>query len=271
MVLSNDVLHFIDSTFSSPTAKELMEILEDESNCERDSLIRLIISPDESMQISIEEMLIDEAVEESYLANVIDLLCAKKLKLQIVFPDGRGRLPLTVPDEGIASFVSQLNMDWNPDARILAMFDRMVHTHLTKQSYPDQRKRADHIRAAVTVRMRNKRIDYSEKKIGLLCTFLEHSDMEDDYFLKSFTFLLDILDGLNDGEDLYNAFLLRKEQYCQCIRKKESFDSLLQKSNVETLALQGNSAPFINQDDLKKRIEFMDRISLAVYGKIVYC
>jgi len=41
-VLSDDIMHYIDSTFSNPSINELEEIIYDEHNCERDPLIELI-------------------------------------------------------------------------------------------------------------------------------------------------------------------------------------------------------------------------------------
>lgn len=40
--LSNDVLHYIDSTFSNPSVKELEALINDASDCEKDSLLELI-------------------------------------------------------------------------------------------------------------------------------------------------------------------------------------------------------------------------------------
>jgi len=53
--LNDDVVHYIDSTFSNPTVEELQTILADDSNCEKDSLMELLFFPDESMQVQLEE------------------------------------------------------------------------------------------------------------------------------------------------------------------------------------------------------------------------
>jgi hypothetical protein len=37
------------------------------------------------------------------------------------------------------------------------------------------------------------------------------------------------------------------------------------------LSLKGMNASFINIDDMQKRMACIDRITLAVYGEIVYC
>lgn len=40
--LSKEVVHYIDSTFSHPSKNQFEEVLTDESDCERDSLLELI-------------------------------------------------------------------------------------------------------------------------------------------------------------------------------------------------------------------------------------
>ena len=57
IVLSDDVVHFIDSTFSNPTINELQAILDDDTNCEGDTLMELLFFPDETIQVRLEEML----------------------------------------------------------------------------------------------------------------------------------------------------------------------------------------------------------------------
>ena len=46
IVLSDDVVHYIDSTFSNPTIGELQAILDDDANCEGDTLMELLFQQD---------------------------------------------------------------------------------------------------------------------------------------------------------------------------------------------------------------------------------
>ena len=55
ILLSDDVVHYIDSTFSNPTSDELQTILDDDTNCEGDTLMELLFFPDESIQVRLEE------------------------------------------------------------------------------------------------------------------------------------------------------------------------------------------------------------------------
>lgn len=271
IAVSDDVLHFIDSTFSHPTVPELNGICEDESNCERDSFINLIISPDEPFQIQIEKMLIDEVFEEQYIVNVTDLLCSRETEAQIVFPDGRGNLKVAIPNEAITSFVSQLNIDWKPDEKVMGTLDRLAEIYLNESNGLNREKQFEYLKTAVTVRMRNKKADHSEKKTNVLCVFLERADTRGPSFFHCFDFLLDMMEGFKDTEDIYEAISQRKQQYCQYITKRKTFDSMLQKNNPEMMALKGVNTSFINMDDMQKKMACIDRITLAVYGEIVYC
>jgi len=270
IVLGHDVLHFIDSTFLNPTIREFGDIFTDELNLERESLIELIFSPDESMQVKLEDSLSDKVFEKNDEKQITGLLCLKSLSTHIIFPSGRGKLKVNVPEEAITSFVSKLNIQWKPAAQIVITLNQITDHHLKKSDDVSQDQRIDHVKVLLMVRMRNKRVDHSGKTIKILCLFLEKADIEDTSFFNCIDYLLDMTDGLTD-DDIYETLSQRKQQYCETIRKKEEFDTLLKKSNLETLSLQGINAPFINIDDMQKRIAIIDTITLAVYGKIIYC
>jgi len=271
IVLGHDVLHFIDSTFLNPTIREFGDIFTDELNLERESLIELIFSPDESMQVKLENSLTDKVFEKNDEKQITGLLCSKSLSTYIIFPNGRGKLKVNVPEEAIISFVSKLNIQWKPVAQIVKTLNKITDHHLKKLDDVSQDQRIDDIKALLMVRMRNKRVDHSEKITKILCLFMEKADIEDTSFFNCIDYLLDTMDGLMDDDDAYEALSQRKQQYRETIRKREEFDTLLKKSNPETLSLQGINATFINIDDMQKRIAIIDTITLAVYGKIVYC
>ena len=54
-----DVRHFIESTFGSLSLEALGAFLQDESDCERDTLLDLLFFPDEPFQMQIEDLLAD--------------------------------------------------------------------------------------------------------------------------------------------------------------------------------------------------------------------
>ncbi|MBW2706717.1 MAG: hypothetical protein JRD84_10465, partial [Deltaproteobacteria bacterium] len=90
--LNEDVVHYIDSTFSNPTIEELQTILGDDANCEKDSLMDLLFFPDESMQIQLEETLERYRPENEDRNNILTSLCRDPLQVTFHFEDDRGRL-----------------------------------------------------------------------------------------------------------------------------------------------------------------------------------
>ena len=62
--------------------------------------------------------------------------------------------------------------------------------------------------------------------------------------------------------------MYKKNIYKQNLQKAVNYEEQLKKSNMETLILQGVRIPFVSKEDALKKIQIIDRISLAVFGKI---
>ena len=117
--LSSKVLHFIDSTFYFPSIKNLKEIIQDPSNCERDTLVELIFFPDESIQIRLEELLESEHYQKDDEEKVCNLLLSQKLETAISFPDDRDSTELIMPNSAVNPFISRLNISKKIDKRLI--------------------------------------------------------------------------------------------------------------------------------------------------------
>ncbi len=57
IMIDDEVMHYIDSTFSDPSIEEFERILSDPSNCETETVFELIFYPDIQMQEKIEPIL----------------------------------------------------------------------------------------------------------------------------------------------------------------------------------------------------------------------
>jgi hypothetical protein len=58
-----------------------------------------------------------------------------------------------------------------------------------------------------------------------------------------------------------------KKIYFQGLQKVAKLDQQLAKHNVETLLLSGTRVAYMNKIEARKKIQIIDRISLAVFGK----
>jgi len=294
LALTPDAQHYIDSTFSNPSVRELEEILGDESNCERDSLLELIFFPDQTLQVQLEDLLESHDFGREDEEKLTRALTAKRLQTTLLFPAGRGSLPLAVPEWVIGHFISRLNISKKPDPALVDAIRRYV-----PQPYQTLCK----------VKLRNTRFIFTPNKISFLSLFLKkitaepqqraHSPsrrsgtagLASEYknqikspygrrfpaaccrvlqfriVLSAYDFLLSFFEELEDDADLYRALIQKKRFYFQNLQKAERFSAQLNSSNMETLLLQGVRMPYINTAEARRRIGLIDRICYAVFGR----
>jgi len=251
-VLNDDIMHYIDSTFSNPSINELEEIIYDEHNCERDPLIELIFFPDELVQIKLEEFLESKDFKKKDEEKVINYILNKKLVTTIHFPENKGSIKFIVPELSALQFVSRLNISRKLNKRLLKAINKFV---------PDKR------RTTVKVKLRNAMTVLSENKIKFLCSFFEKLKVEEDYFFKCMDFVPDFFDGIKDDKNILQSLLDKKELYFQDLQKAVKFEELLNKNNMETLISRGVRIPHVSKEDVMNNIVIIDTITLAVYGK----
>ena len=251
-VLSDDIKHYIDSTFSNPSINELEEIINDEHNCERDSLIELLFFPDESMQIKLEEFLESEDFKKEDEEKVLSCILDKKLLTTISFPESEDSLKFFLPKSSAIQFLSRLNISRKLNKRLIEAIDEFV---------------SDKCRTTVKVRLRNARVEFTENKIMFLRSFFKKIKVEDNYFFNCLDFILDFFDRLKDDSNILQSLLDKKELYFRNLQKAVEFEEMLNKNNMETLISKGVRIPHISKEDAMHNIAIIDTIILAVYRK----
>jgi len=253
--LNSDVMHFIDSTFSSPCINELEKIIADNSDCERDSLIELIFFPDEEIQAKLEDLLKSHNYCREDQNKVLDYLSSGQIESTIHFPDNKGTLSVTMPYEVAGRFLVRLNIHKKIDKRIYAAIDTGV---------------SEKLKISVSVKLRNTVNEITENKIFFLCDFFENMQDESDDFLECLDFILSFLDEAENTSKLFSVLMNKKRFYFKNLQRAEKFWQQLEKANMETMILQGVKAPYISIEDEKRKMELIDKISLSVFGRTEY-
>jgi hypothetical protein len=255
VTLSSEVIHYIDSTFSNPTTKELQTILHDDSNCEKDSLMELLLFPDETMQLQLEALLEGLHFQEAEEKSILDDLLKGPVQVAIRFPRDRGPLHLMVTEDVACQFISRLNISkhLNPD-----LLEALNH-------YEDE-----NIRNRIKVKMRNSRFSPTDEKINFLCLFFEKFDSQDNDIFECLEFVLSFLDEPTIDSDIYRTLMAKKKFYFRSLQKAKQLEIQLQKHNLETLLAQGKRVVLIDQRDAQKKMRIIDRICRAVFGKTEY-
>ena len=253
--LDDEVMHYIDSTYSMPTAEQLHEMLSQPADSQDDSLRELIFSPDESIQLQIEDLLEEKAFKKTDEEKVVSYLLERPVETGLYSTDRRVSLTQHMPRSNIERFVSQLNIGQHMDSDITAA----VHRHLDCRQH-----------AAVNLRLRNRRFKLTGNNIDFLCTMIEKLGPGTEDFLACFEFMLGLFEETPDDDDIYRLLRLKKRFYFKALQASEKFHEQWKNSNMETLILQGVRTPYIDPTNAENRMELIDRISYAVFGKIEY-
>ncbi len=152
----------------------------------------------------------------------------------------------------VTQFIAHLNLSRCPNPKLAAAINDHVPV-------PFQ--------ARCKVKLRNTRPITSQSKILFLQTFFEKLQGGSDGFFDALDFILSFLDECQDEPDMLQALMAKKKFYFQSLQKAKNSDIQLTKHNVETLLLKGKCAPYVDKADARKKIQMIDRISLAIFGK----
>jgi hypothetical protein len=250
--LSDDVVHYIDSTFSNPTIEELQTILADDANCEKDSLMELLFFPDESIQVQMEDMLEQCRPQKEDEDKIITCLCQDPLTVTFRFEDDRGALKLPIPEDVVRQFLVRLKISKHLEASLV----ESIHHY----GDPPNTKR-------LKVKIRNSRFSPSDSKTGFLCRFFEKIGSRSHDIFECLDFVLELLDEIKKDTDIFQALMARKKFYFISLQKARKMDARLEKYNIETLMAQGERVALIDQTDARRKMRIIDRISRAVFGK----
>jgi hypothetical protein len=252
ILLSDAVIQYIDSTFSNPRIAELQEILKDDSNCEKDSLIELLFFPDKQLQYQLEELLESEAFEKEDEKEVLHHLCKNPLDIEFHFPENKGPISLRIPEAAAHQFIKRLNISKQITRNLLST----IKTNTTANT-----------KNMFAVRLRNSRFAMTDNALWFLSAFFEKWDTVNNDAFKYFDFVLLFLEELQEDDDIFEALMKKKRFYLKHLKRAEKFEKQLQKTNMETLMLKGQTAAFIDKNEARENIAIIDRISLTVFAK----
>lgn len=250
--LGPDAVHFIDSTFSNPSTRQLALILQDESNCERDSLFDLIFFPDETMQVKLENLLEELKFEKKEEGPVRKDLRKRELPTAIHFQDARKPLNVRMPPSIADQFISRLHVTRNLERELVDS----INKHVSRSARP-----------LVKVKFRNARRPPTRDQLNFLSAFFEKMDTTGEELIACLELMLDVLADLADDADIFSGLMARKKHYVKSLKIAEKFEEQLKTSNIETLMLQGERAPYINRADTVRKIARIDEICIAVFGQ----
>jgi hypothetical protein len=253
MDLSSETLRFIDGTFSHPSAAELQAVLADEASVERDSLLELLFSPDEALQVELENLLALAPRASAEPQEVAACLTLAPLAVIFRFPDGRGQLQVALTPPLARRLSSELRMERSLPAPAAEAIDA---------------KLAGRARQRLRVMLRNARCDFTPPITEFLCALIPRLEVDDDEGRECLAFALELLAEGGAAEDIPAALAARKRWLVKALHHSHRQREHLSQANVETLLSRGQRLTWVDEAATRRQIVFIDRICLAVFGDI---
>lgn len=250
--LTPSVLAYVESALFPAERDRLAAFLTDDSDCERDSLLDLIFSPDASVQIGLEPLLERARYSVDDQRAIHDRLMDMTIETRITMPDGRALVDIRLPDYIKAQYLRRLCLSWQLDDPVAAAVEAGVSS--TRRS-------------AVRVRLRNAGIRPAAGRQVFLCRFFERIPDSDPEYLACLDLVLSLLESVDGSADGYDMLVGHKRSLFRRLQQIRRFEALLQRSNVETLMLQGVRVPHGSCEALWERMRLIDRICFGIYGK----
>ena len=245
------VIEYINSIYGNPDIGEIQSLINEHDSSERESLVELLLFPDESIQVRLEDLLQQHTYTAEDVAVVATELVDRNIPATVSLGDTGRKLHVRVDRTALEPFLTRLNIDYSLDPQL----DRTMTDNLTAAQ-----------RIAAAVRFRNARLqptdrlrDFLQRYIGAM-----HAD---PFFLEGLDFLLGFVQEIRGDADLYEAMMRKKRKCWHHLNRIEAVEDRIRKTNVETLLAQGERVGYIDRRRTRKIIAAVDRICLAVYGK----
>lgn len=207
------------------------------------------------MQIQLEKVLEEHNFLKKDEEEISNYLCRKPLRVYFHLPGNRGSLHIEISNAYARQLIKRLHISKQLNRQIVAAIDNHARAKLKKQ---------------FKVKLRNSRLIPTDNKIAFLSGFFEKFNIESSDVFEHLDFVLSLLEEIKEDTDIFKALMVKKKFYLRHLKRTEKFEDQLQRTNMETLMLQGKRAVFIDKNEARKMMVIIDRISQAVFGKTEY-
>jgi hypothetical protein len=247
-------LHFIDSTFDSPSVEQLCRILSDSDSCDALTVYELLLFPDETTQMLIEPDLVNKNYAQSDLDEIRRVLRRAKLSIRFTFPDDRKAFRTIAPESAVIQFVQRLNILNRMDASIDQALSRFI---------PDQ---TDYLKARVC--LRNRRFEFSDAILEFFAVLVEKTCSAKSAFWEALTYMIEFFNTYPSIQDIESALIEKRRTCVHLLELSEKNKKALEENAVETLLMRGARISSVGVEEIRKEIDLIDYIRFTLYSEL---
>ena len=245
------VIEYINSIYGNPDIGEIQSLIDDQDSSERESLVELLLFPDEPVQARLEDVLQRHTYTAGNVAVVATDLIDRNITATVSLGDTGRKLHVRVDRTVLEPFLTRLHLDYSLDPQL----NRTMADNLSQARW-----------IAAAVRFRNARLEPSVRLRDFLQRYIRAMH-NDPFFIEDLDFLLTFVQETHGDAELYDDMMRKKRKSWHHLNRFDAVEDRIRKSNVETLLAQGERVGYIDRRRTLKTIAAIDRICLAVYGK----
>lgn len=236
---------YVENTIGDVNATHLQQVLKDPDDDARDTLLALLFSADETLQLAVEPMLARHAFSKSDQTAIAGLLQDSLPQAAIVIPGATPRPGFAVPGWALKRLVEGLNITWHPAGQVA----RAIEEHIPAAE-----------QLQIRVALRN--LNFTSTRQGLVACagFMSARRRLGSRFRAYFNYLAGILCRLSAGTDIHAIFDQRRQHYLRAYNQALRFETLRLKHNMETLMLQGITTPAMGAAQAMQMVVMIDDI-----------
>lgn len=250
--ITGPVQTYIDAALPEMSPGELKQALEEGDDSEIESLMDLIFYPDMKTQKMFEPLLEHAALSSSDQQQIMDMLLSDQIPAEVIIPGSRYKARISVPDFIKEQFVDRLHMTWQIDKDLAGVIEKRV---------------SDSNGLWLKVKLRNTGKQLNPCQNRLIGLFIKKISEDHRDFERCTDYIISVIDRISPDTDLYPFFINRKKSCFQTLLSAERFDQMMEKSNMETLMMQGFRAPHTSKQDLRLEMRLIDVICKLVFGR----
>ncbi len=250
--LTCDALQYIESATGRTTPEKIGRFLLDVDEPEQETVLDLILFPDETLQLKIETLLADDAMDASGVALIHQDLCRHLPRAPVMLSEGAKPVLVPVDDDAWMRFLERLKLN----RRLPVELTRLLRSHLDE---------TDCLRARVM--FRNAQLDCTSAHISFWDKYFAKMMAASDRYWPCLKFTLALLDEIGTVVSLENAIMAKRLRCQKHLQQLEDFEYKWARSNMETLMMQGVRMPHIDKAQLRQAIGFLDHILLVVFER----
>ena len=245
ITLTADVKDFIEATYPMLPTQALASLSSASIASDIDSLVELILFPDQALQTALEPLLTSQAYNVRDEDQIAQILVEQIPQVDVHLPQTSQPFKLPLQVDTARTLVERLRITKSLTSEI----QQAIHAYV---SADDQ--------LAVRVHLRNANWSPAANGAEVLAPLFQNLDSAQAEFWPFLDFILVCLEEVEATGSVRRTFVARKARLEHQLQKTLRYERQRAQHNIETLMLQGERIPYCEAGTLQQQLHMLETV-----------